>query len=66
MLWSLIAQVVALVLDLLTLRTSAENDKTLEVLVFRQQTRILERRVGKPTRPTRIEKLLLTLTAVRI
>jgi transposase InsO family protein len=66
MIWSLIAQGVTLILDLLTLRYSANKDKALEVLVLRQQIRILERRVGKPVRPSRVEKLLLALTAFRI
>jgi putative transposase len=66
MIWSLIAQGVMLVLDLLTLRYSVNKDKALEVLVLRQQIRILERRVGKPVRPSRVEKLLLALPAVHI
>src|SRR5258708_4640741 len=66
MIWSLIAQGVTLILDLLTLRYSANKDKAFEVLVLRQQIRILERRVGKPVRPSRVEKFLLALTAVRI
>jgi putative transposase len=66
MIWSLIAQGVTLLLDLLTLRYSANTDNALEVLVLRQQIRMLERRVGKPVRPSRVEKLLLALTAVRI
>ena len=65
MIWSLIAQGVRLILDLLTLRYSANKDNALEVLVLRQQIRILERRVGKPVRPSRVEKLMLALTAVR-
>jgi len=56
----------AVVLDLLTLRYSANEDNALEVLVLQQQTRILDRRVGKPVRPSRAEKLLLALTAVHI
>ncbi len=66
MIWSLMAQVVTLVLDLLTLRHSTNQDNALEVLVLRQQIRILERRVGKPVRPSRVEKMLLALTVVRI
>jgi hypothetical protein len=66
MIWSLIAQVITLVIDLLTLRYSANNAKDLELLVLRQQIRILERRVGKPVRPSRIEKLVLALTAVHL
>src|SRR5579864_6384666 len=66
MIWSLIAQVITLVIDLLTLHYSANNDKDLELLVLRQQIRILERRVGKPVRPSRVEKLMLAFTAVHI
>jgi len=49
MLWSLIAQVVQVVLD-----------------VLRQQIRVLERRIGKPVRPSGVEKLMLALTALQI
>src|SRR5579864_6688900 len=66
MIWSLSAQVVRLVLDLFTIRLSADNAKDLELLVLRQQIRILERRIGKPVRPSRIEKLVLALTADHI
>src|SRR5689334_22623299 len=66
MLWSLIAQVVNVILDALNLHVITNPDKDLELLVLRQQIRILERRVGKPVRPSRVEKLLLTLSAMQI
>jgi len=66
MIWSLLSQVVRLVLDLLTLHNLLDKDKDLELLVLRQQIRILERRLGKPVRPSRIEKILLTVTAVQL
>jgi len=66
MIWFLISQVVRLVLDLLTLHNLLDKDKDLELLVLRQQIRILERRLGKPVRPSRVEKLLLTVTAVQL
>ena len=66
MIWSLISQVVTLVFDLLTLHNSADEGKDLELLVLRQQIRILERRLGKPVRPSRIEKIILTVTAVQL
>src|SRR5262249_20829559 len=66
MLWSLIAQVVQLVLDVLSLHLIADPDKDLELLVLRQQIRVLERRLSKPVRPSRVEKLLLTLGAMQI
>jgi len=64
--WSLIAQLVTLLLDLLTLSFASDKAKDLELLVLRQQIRILERRLGKGVCPSRVERLLLALTAVRI
>ena len=64
MVWPLISPLVSLVLDLLMLHKPADvTDKGLELLVLRQQDRLLERRLGKPVRPSRVEKLLLTVTA---
>ncbi len=64
--WSLMAQIVKLILDVLSLHLITDPDKDLEVLVLRQQSRLLERRVGKPIRPSRVEKLLLTLSAMQL
>jgi transposase InsO family protein len=66
MIWSLIAQVGQVLMDVLSLRLVADVNKDLELLVLRQQIRILERRLGKPVRPSRVEKLLLTLSALQI
>jgi putative transposase len=66
MVWSLIAQVVQVILDVLSLGLVTDADKDLELLVLRQQIRILERRVGKPVRASRVEKVLLALTALQI
>ncbi len=66
MLWSLIAQVVQVVLDVLSLRLVTDPNKDLELLVLRQQIRVLERRIGKPVRPSGVEKLMLALTALQI
>src|SRR5579859_6616420 len=65
MLWSLIAQLIKVILDALSLHLLTDPDKDLELLVLRQQIRVLERRVGKPARPSRVEKLLLTLSAMQ-
>lgn len=63
MVWCLIAQVI---LDVLSLGLVADADKDLELLVLRQQIRILERRIGKPVHLSRVEKVLLALTALQI
>src|SRR5260221_1073457 len=66
MLWFGIAQVIQVLLDVLSLRVVADPDKDLELLVLRQQIRVLERRVGRSVRLSRVEKLLLALTALQI
>ncbi len=66
MIWSLIAQILAVILDAVSVRLSTEPEKDLELLVLRQQIRILERRAGTKPRPSRVEKLLLALTAIQI
>ncbi len=56
MIWALIASVVKVILDVLSLRLMADPDKDLELLVLRQQIRILERRVGKPAVPSTLTR----------
>jgi len=50
----------------LGLHLITDPDKDLEVLVLCAQIRILERRVGKPIRPSRGEKRLLMLSAMQL
>ncbi len=66
MFWFLIGRIVTVLFDVLCVRFTKDSEKDLELLVLRQQIRILERRVGKPVRPSRVEKLLLALTAMQI
>jgi len=41
MLWSLIAQIVQVILDVLSLRLVTDPDKDLELVVLRQQVRVV-------------------------
>jgi putative transposase len=66
MFYASLACPVAAVLDLLTLRTKTTQDKDLEILVLRQQLRLLQRQTrGKP-RASRLEKLLLAVLIVKL
>ncbi len=61
MLFFLLAQAVSLLLDLLCLRYRAEHDKDLEILILRQQLRILQRKHSHTPRISCWEKLTLVV-----
>jgi hypothetical protein len=59
MIWLLITQGLTLLLDILTIRCSSQPDKALELLLLRQQIRILQRKSSANARLNRAEKLTL-------
>lgn len=64
MIWSILAQLFWLGLDVLSVLSQSEREKTIEVLVLRQQLRIVERKQRRAPRISRWEKLTLAgLTA---
>ena len=65
MFWSVLAQLVAVLLDLLTARRQPEGAKDLEIAVLRHQLRMLERR-QPPPRLARWERLTLVLLVTRL
>ena len=65
MLWSAIAQLATLLLDLLTVRRQSEGAKDLEIVVLRHQLRMLERRRPRP-RLARWERLTLALLVTKL
>ena len=63
MVFFLLAQAFSLFLDLIGLRHQADHDKDLEILLLRQQLRILQRKQSHAPRITRWEKLTLVVLA---
>lgn len=63
MIYQLIAQLFSLLLDLFTTKLRSEQQKDLEILLLRQQLRILQRRSPKPPQLSRWEKLGLAILA---
>jgi cytochrome c-type biogenesis protein CcmH/NrfG len=63
MVFFLLAQAFSLFLDLIGLRHQTEHDKELEILLLRQQLRILQRKQSHAPRITRWEKLTLIVLA---
>ena len=66
MLFFLLAQAFSLLLDLIWLRRRAEQDKDVEILLLRQQLRILQRAKLHPPRISRWQKLTLVVLARKL
>jgi hypothetical protein len=66
MFWSVVAQLFWLGLDVLGVLRQSERETAVEVLLLRQQLRILERKQGRPPRVSRWEKLTLAVLAARL
>jgi len=65
MFWSAMAQLVSLLLDLLTARHQPAGAKDLEILLLRHQLRVLQRRLPQP-RLSPWERLTLALLATKL
>ena len=66
MVWSLIAQVLALLLDLHTARRQSAQVKDRELALLRQQLRLLQHQQTQPLRLTRWERALLAALAQKL
>jgi hypothetical protein len=63
MLYFILAQLVSLLLDLGALSRRSERHKDLQILLLRQQLRILQRQLPKQPRISRWEKVALAVLA---
>jgi transposase InsO family protein len=66
MIFSVLAYILSLVLDLCTSSRRSEQAKDLEILVLRQQLRILQRTQLHPPRPSRWDKLTLAVLTTKL
>lgn len=66
MVWFTVMQVLSTLLEWLSLRRKNEQEKDLEILLLRRQLAILERRLDKPLRVSRAEKLPLAVLLARL
>ena len=62
----LLAHALSLLLDLIWLRRRADHDKDVEILLLRQQLRMLQRKQRAPPRMSRWEKLTLVVLARKL
>ena len=63
MIWFIIGHLFSTLLAWVSIGRLSNQAKDLELLVLRQQVRMLERQLDKPVRPSRIEKLTLAVVA---
>lgn len=66
MIWFIVGHLFSTLLDWLSIGRLSEPEKDLEILLLRQQLDMLERKLDKPVRPTRIEKLTLAVVFARV
>ena len=66
MAWFILSQMFSTLLTLLRLGRTSDKDKDLEILILRQQLNILQRKLDKPIKPNRAEKLTLAVLSANL
>ena len=66
MVWFLVAQIFSTLISLIQIGRMSESDKDLEIMVLRYQLGIAERKMQKPMRANRSEKMTLAVLAGKL
>ena len=66
MIWFLLAQIFSTLISLIQIGRKTESDKDLEILVLRYQLGIAERKLKKPVRANRVERMAMAVLAGRL
>ena len=66
MIWFLVAQLLSTLISLIRIGRMAETDKDLEIMVLRYQLGIAERKLQKPVRANRAERMTLAVLAAKL
>ena len=66
MLWFVVMHLFSTLLDLNRISRLSEHDKDLEILLLRQQLGIAERKLHKPVRASRAERLTLAAVTIKL
>ena len=64
--WFFIAPIFSPLVELTNIGRLSEQEKYLEILILRHQLAILERRLEKPVKPERAEKLTLATLVAKL
>jgi putative transposase len=66
MIWFVVMHLFTTLLDLIWIGRLSEHDKDLEILLLRQQLGIAERKLHKPVRASRVERLTLAVVTAKL
>ncbi|MBC8509983.1 MAG: transposase [Chloroflexi bacterium] len=66
MVWFIVNHIITTILDFITIGRLSTLEKDLEILVLRQQLSILQRKINSPVKPSRVEKLTLTVITIKL
>jgi putative transposase len=64
--WFILSQVFSILIAIVSIGRLSEQEKDLEILVLRQQLAILQRKQGKPIKPSRAEKMMLAVLTAKL
>ena len=63
--WFIVSQIFSVLLEMIILSSQSEKNKDLEILLLRRQL-AMERKLDKPLRVSRAEKLTLAVLAMKL
>jgi len=66
MVWFLVAQIFSALISLVQIGRLSESEKDLEIIGLRYQLGIAERKLQKPVRATRAERMILAMLAAKL
>ena len=66
MIWFLVSQIFSTLISLIQIGRFSETDKDLEIMVLRYQLGIAERKMQKPVRANRTERMTLAVLAGKL
>ena len=66
MVWFVVMNLFSILLDMLWIGRLSDREKDLEILVLRQQLGIAERKLHKPVRASRIERLTIAVLTTKL
>ena len=64
--WFILMSIFSVLLSLVRTRNLSDQEKDLEILILRKQLTILQRKLDKPIRPNRTDKLILSVLTKRL